>query len=236
MAFHLIFPPLGLLKPAGSEESGWTSQKKRLNRKESLLMWKVFCIWTAVQVAAVWVQVTVHRHSTYRCNPAIWFMRLLTSIQEPVEELLVRSCFNKREVTGDTALSLRKVTCLKLVSWSLSTNKLCGGRVLARWHTAAFATLMHCWTASLRPVFRGQAAFSRSELVDSRHLHQFMSAFITYRYLAEVQQSKQWPQDEGMLLSLAKRHLLSDESLIGNLIGQGSLGTKLFIYGGNDPQ
>lgn len=78
----------------------------------------------------------------------------------------------------------------------------------------------------------GQAGFGRSELVYSRHLHQFMSAFITY--LAEVGQSKEWPRDEGLLLP----HLLSAsrESLIGNLIGQGSLGTKLLIYGGNGYQ
>lgn len=82
----------------------------------------------------------------------------------------------------------------------------------------------------------GQASFRRSELVYSRHLHQFMSAFITY--LAEVGQSKEWPGDEGLLLPLAKSHLLSAsrESLIGNLIGQGSLGTKLLIYVGNDSQ
>lgn len=79
-------------------------KKERLNRKERLLMWKVFCIWTAVQVAAAWVQVTHHRHSTNRCNPAVWFMRLLTSIREPAEnqEMLVHSSFSKRGVTADT--------------------------------------------------------------------------------------------------------------------------------------
>lgn len=101
--FHLLLWILisspATLKSADSEESGWTSQRMRVNSKKSHLTWKVFCIWTAVQVMAAWVQVTVHSQQPMAVirhweRKVVRLLSRSSSITGPAEDVFMhsRSC------------------------------------------------------------------------------------------------------------------------------------------------